>query len=155
MRWRADIVRALEITAEGAHSVLEHRYVTRVERPAWAAAWHRAARHQQEQRPSVPGCLLRRLPRRRRARRSGRPPARIAVAGHAARQHQHGRGRGHAPARLCGCFRTQLRVGHPRGPDTAEPGLAGDAAPMRMLLPSSVLIGSSHFCPYGGRKQNG
>jgi hypothetical protein len=33
MRWRADIVRALEITAEGAQSVLEHRYVTRVERP--------------------------------------------------------------------------------------------------------------------------
>ena len=33
MRWRADIVRALEITAKGAHSLLEHRYVTRVERP--------------------------------------------------------------------------------------------------------------------------
>jgi hypothetical protein len=38
---------------------------------------------------------------------------------------------------------------------TLRSRLAGDAAPMRMLLPSSVLIGSSHFCPYGGRKQNG
>jgi hypothetical protein len=91
----------------------------------------------------------------RRTRRSGRPPTRIAVAGHAARQHQHGQRRGHAPARLCRCFRAQLRVGHPRGPDTATPGLAGDAVPMRMLLSSSVLISSSHFCPYGGRKQNG
>jgi hypothetical protein len=33
MRWRADIIRVLDIAAEGAHSLLEHRYVTRVERP--------------------------------------------------------------------------------------------------------------------------
>jgi hypothetical protein len=33
MRWRADIIRVLDIAAEGAHSLLEYRYVTRVERP--------------------------------------------------------------------------------------------------------------------------
>jgi len=33
MRWRADIIRVLDTTAEGAHSLLEHRYVIRVERP--------------------------------------------------------------------------------------------------------------------------
>ena len=33
MRWRADIILVLDIAAEGAHSLLEYRYVTRVERP--------------------------------------------------------------------------------------------------------------------------
>jgi putative AbiEi antitoxin of type IV toxin-antitoxin system len=33
MRRRADIIRALDLAAEGAHSLLEYRYVTRVERP--------------------------------------------------------------------------------------------------------------------------
>lgn len=33
MRWRADIICALDIAAEGAHSLLECRYATRVERP--------------------------------------------------------------------------------------------------------------------------
>jgi hypothetical protein len=33
MRWRADLIRVLDVTAEGAHSLLEYRYVTRVERP--------------------------------------------------------------------------------------------------------------------------
>jgi hypothetical protein len=33
MRWRADLIRVLDITAQGALSLLEYRYVTRVERP--------------------------------------------------------------------------------------------------------------------------
>lgn len=33
MRWRADIAGALDVATEGTHSLLEYRYVTRVERP--------------------------------------------------------------------------------------------------------------------------
>jgi hypothetical protein len=154
MRWRADIIRVLGIAAEGAHSLLEYRYVTRVERP------HRLPRGARQRRVSQGGSrqyqdvsydgymLVVELDG------LAGPPSGSTVAGCASRQHQHRLWPGHASARLRGRFGTKLRIGSHRGTSSAAPGLARDDSPVPTHLPGAELIIGSDYCPYKGSDPN-
>src|SRR5215469_16787280 len=111
IRWRAEILEALEDVADGVHSPLEYRYLRDVERAHGVADFTTAGSSRARKAGHPAGRPLPAVRSGRGTRRQGQP-CRAPTAGQPPRQRRSGARPRHTPVRLGRCDRARLRNRH-------------------------------------------